>query len=312
MISPGKYRLLSPDELESLINKGDKLYIIHILGDEHFRLVHLPKAFNACVYEVTFVDQVEAISKDREALIVLYGSSSNSMDSIYAAEKLERAGYTNIQILNGGIESWRNADKGLDGNDINGYIDPHTKFDLKDRNGIYKVDKERSLIEWTGRNTNSIHTGIIRISAGEIIVRDKYISGKFIIDMKSITNFDLEGDDLQPVLINHLESDDFFLTKLFPNAAFEILEASPIDDPFLSVPNFEVKGNLELRGIKLKQDFSATVTDIPPNSISAEAHFDIDRTRWGIIYGSARFFEHLGMHLVFDLISIQAKIVASQ
>jgi hypothetical protein len=29
-----------------------------------------------------------------------------------------------------------------------------------------------------------------------------------------------------------------------------------------------------------------------------------------VIYGSARFFEHLGMHLVFDLISIAVRIVA--
>lgn len=28
-------------------------------------------------------------------------------------------------------------------------------------------------------------------------------------------------------------------------------------------------------------------------------------------YGSARFFENLGMHLVFDLISFQVKIVAT-
>ena len=41
-----------------------------------------------------------------------------------------------------------------------------------------------------------------------------------------------------------------------------------------------------------------------------ESHFDIDRTRWGITYGSPRFFERLGMHLVFDLISIQLRIVA--
>jgi len=34
--------------------------------------------------------------------------------------------------------------------------------------------------------------------------------------------------------------------------------------------------------------------------IGIEAHFDIDRTKWDIIYGSSRFFEHLGMHLVFD------------
>jgi len=29
-----------------------------------------------------------------------------------------------------------------------------------------------------------------------------------------------------------------------------------------------------------------------------------------IVYGSARFFEHLGMHLVFDPVSIEVRIVA--
>lgn len=39
-------------------------------------------------------------------------------------------------------------------------------------------------------------------------------------------------------------------------------------------------------------------------------HFDIDRTRWGVICGSSRFFKHLGMHLVYDPISIQVRIFA--
>ena len=54
----------------------------------------------------------------------------------------------------------------------------------------------------------------------------------------------------------------------------------------------------------------ATITKTPENGLAAEAHFDIDRTRWGVIYGSARFFEYLGMHLVFDLISFQVRIIA--
>jgi len=52
-----------------------------------------------------------------------------------------------------------------------------------------------------------------------------------------------------------------------------------------------------------------TVFKLPDNKLVAEAHFDIDRTRWDIIYGSNRFFSHLGMHLVYDLISLQMKII---
>jgi polyisoprenoid-binding protein YceI len=128
--------------------------------------------------------------------------------------------------------------------------------------------------------------------------------------MNSITNVDLNGDELQPVLIAHLKSDDFFLTKLFPTAKFKILGSTPVEEPFLSAQNYVINGTLELRGIKIQQDFMATVTKTGENGLAAEAHYDIDRTRWNIIYGSARYFEHLGMHLVFDLISIQVRIVA--
>jgi hypothetical protein len=45
-------------------------------------------------------------------------------------------------------------------------------------------------------------------------------------------------------------------------------------------------------------------------SVSIEAPFDPDRTRWNALYGSSRFFEHPGMHLVYDLISIELRIFA--
>lgn len=45
------------------------------------------------------------------------------------------------------------------------------------------------------------------------------------------------------------------------------------------------------------------------DDLASEAHFNLDRTPWRISYGSARFFENLGMHLVSDLISFQVKIV---
>jgi len=90
----------------------------------------------------------------------------------------------------------------------------------------------------------------------------------------------------------------------------KILSSTLVMEPFLSIPDYEINGTLELRGVKAQQDFMATVTKTPENGLAAEAHFDIDRTRWDNIYGSTRFFEHLGMHLVFDLISVQVRIVA--
>ena len=78
----------------------------------------------------------------------------------------------------------------------------------------------------------------------------------------------------------------------------------------MSAPNVKVTGTLELRGVKRDISFPATVSNQPEGAITAEAHFDFDRTQWHILYGSSRFFEYLGKHLVFDPISVQIRIVA--
>ena len=82
-------------------------------------------------------------------------------------------------------------------------------------------------------------------------------------------------------------------------------------DPKLpvSAPNYQVSGEFTLCGVSAEQNFPATITGKKDGSLAIEAHFDLDRTRWGVIYGSTRYFEHLGMHLVFDVISIQVRVV---
>jgi rhodanese-related sulfurtransferase len=310
MVFPNKYKELSSKELGHWIEEGKVFYLLDTLVSDHFRKVHLPNAINACVFEVTFINQVKLITEDKDAKIVLYGSSGRSMDAITAAEKLDREGYRNIHLLRGGIEAWRTAGLPMEGHAIDEPDDPQTLLKQKLEDRIYRVDTDQSMIQWIGRNPNSSHFGTVKIDKGELVTKDGNITGTFDIDMNSINNIDLEGDELKPVLIAHLKSDDFFLTKLFPRATFEIVSARPVKEPFLSIPNFEINGNLKLRGVKNQLDFMATVTMTPENGVIAEAHFDIDRTRWGVIYGSSRFFEHLGMHLVFDLISIQIKIFA--
>jgi polyisoprenoid-binding protein YceI len=310
MMNSKNHKELASNELAHWIEEEKYFYLIDTLVNDHFRRIHLPDAINACVFEVTFIEQVKAVTEDKDAEIVLYGSSSRSMDAITAAGKLTHEGYRNVYVLKGGVEAWRAAGLSVEGEAIDEQDDPQTLLKLKQEDRVYKVDTAQSIIQWTGRNPNSSHFGTVRITNGELAAKDGNITGTFNIDMNSITNINLEGSDLQPVLTDHLKSDDFFLTTIFPTARFEIISAKPVKEPFLSAPNVEINGTLGLRGIKTPVNFMATVTKAPENGVIAEAHFDIDRTRWGIIYGSTRFFEHLGMHLVFDLISIQVKICA--
>jgi rhodanese-related sulfurtransferase/polyisoprenoid-binding protein YceI len=298
---------MSPKELDQWITENREFCLIDILPNAHFCSVHLPDSENACVFEVNFVDQIKNIVPDKEKQIVLYGASHRSMDALKASEKLEMEGYKNCIVLKGGLEDWKARGLALEGDAINKQSDPQTTLQLEE--GSYKVNTDQSTIQWTGRNPFSTHYGNIKISEGELAVNNKIITGTFSIDMNSITNINLEGDESQPVLIDHLKSDDFFWTAIFPSAGFRIKNSIPVKEPSLTAPNYEIMGELELRGLKAEQNFMATITRTPENGLAAEAHFDIDRTRWNIIYGSTRFFEHLGMHQVFDLISIQVRII---
>lgn len=305
-----KFDYVTPEELLAWAEKKKHFFLIHTLTNNHFQKVHLPGALNACVFEVTFMEQMKSITDDKTALIVLYGSSERSMDALTAAEKLHNGGYRQVLILKGGIESWRSQGYPLKGESVDIVSDPEALLLLPE--GEYQIDTNQSIIEWFGRNPNTKHFGTVRISKGQIQIENSNMTGTVEIDMDSIENINLAGDELQPVLVSHLKSDDFFLVKAFPKAKFSINSGKLAEEPHLSSPNYEVSGTLELRGVKADLAFASTLAPTDDNGLVAEAHFDIDRTRWNVIYGSTRFFENLGLHLVFDLISFQMRIVAKR
>ncbi len=307
MEQTGEFRVITAKELAGWVEEKKDLVIVDTLPEEHYRSAHLPGAQNACVYQVIFLDRMAEIVPDKGGLVVLYGSSERSLEALVAAEKLARAGYGNVFALAGGMKSWREMGGRLEG-DAPGVVIETAGLRLEDR--LYKVDTEKSVIEWVGRNPNTRHFGTLRLSEGSISIRDGSITGSFTLDMQSIVNHSLAGDPLREVLEAHLASDDFFFVQRFPMARFTIQSGHFVEEPTLSAPNVRVMGDLELRGLKRDIAFDATLNNLADGAFVAEAHFDIDRTQWEIIYGSSRYFEHLGMHLVFDLISIQLHIMA--
>jgi len=297
---------IQPETLHAWISAGRAFHLIHTLPADHYQRAHIPGALQACVYEVAFMDQVYAAIRDKTIPVVVYGDSVATMAAMMAAGKLQRAGFDSVHILAGGLEAWHAQGFELEGSES--ALPQDQGYPAALQNGTYTLDAEASIIEWTGRNPNTKHHGILSLSEGSLTVDAGNISGKFKIDMNSIRNLNLEGDELQPVLEAHLKSDDFFFVKLFPWAWFHLTIAHPVDDPTYTLPNYQVGGDLELRGVTAPLAFPASMFQLEDGSITADAHFDFDRTRWGIIYGSSRFFKHLGMHVVYDLISVQLKL----
>jgi polyisoprenoid-binding protein YceI/rhodanese-related sulfurtransferase len=297
---------ITPDELSLKIVQGKKFFLIDTLPEEHFQKVRLPGSRNACVYKVNFLSQVKHFTDDPDADIVLCGASHRSRDAEVAAGKLQQAGYRRIAVLRGGLEAWRAAGQALEGSDPDAIDDPLTLLSLKP--GVSILDVERSAVGWTGRNGNTTHTGSVRFVSGRIDASDVGFTGRLIVDMTSIENHNLAGDPLQAVLVDHLKSDDFFLVAHFPEATLTIGDARLREKPYCTAVNCDIEGDLSLRGVSRKLSFPATIT-ATADGIGLEAHFDLDRTEWGIIYGSARFFEHLGIHQVFEAIGISLRLV---
>ena len=298
--------IAAPDLKSLLAGKSDTI-LIDVLPPDHFGGRHIPGAKNACVFQISFLDDLAPATPDKQVPIIVYGASPRSQDAATALEKLDRAGYAKASYLAGGLEAWCEAGYELEGEETDRKEDLQTTLTLSD--GPYTVDAEASRMEWAGRNANSRHMGTVNIAKGMVDIRDCTITGTVDIDMNTIHNINLEGDELQPVLEAHLRSDDFFFTKLFPKAVFTISEAQSMEPAWLTALNYHVRGELNLRGVSAELEFDATVAPLECGAFALEAHFDIDRTRWNVIYGSARFFEHLGMHKVFDLISFQIRMV---
>ena len=300
--------IVTAGDLKALLTEKPETILIDLLSPEHFAGRHIPGAQNACVFQVSFLDDLAVAASDKQVPIVVYGASIRCQDAAMALEKLDRAGYEHVTFLKGGLEAWRGAGHGLEGEATDQQDDPQTTVALPD--GRYTVDSDASQVEWAGRNPNTRHIGTVDIAEGVIDIKDRTITGTVEIDMNTIHNINLEGDELQPVLEAHLRSDDFFFTKIFPKAVFTFKEAKRIEPCWLTAPNYHVSGQLNLRGVSADLEFDATCAPIQDGSFVLEAHFDIDRTRWNVIYGSTRFFEHLGMHKVFDLLSFQIRLIA--
>jgi rhodanese-related sulfurtransferase len=308
LISKFDQNIVAAGDLKALLTDKPETVLVDLLSPEHFVRRHIPGAHNACVFQVSFLDDLAVAAPDRQVPILVYGASIRCQDAAMALEKLDRAGYEHVTFLEGGLEAWRAAGYGLKGEATDQLDDPQTTVTLPD--GQYTVDSDASQVEWAGRNPSARHIGTVDIAKGLIDIKDKTITGTVEIDMNTIHNINLEGDELQPVLEAHLRSDDFFFTKIFPKAVFSIKEAKRIEPGWLTAPNYHVSGELNLRGVSADLEFDAAVAPIQDGSFVLEAHFDIDRTRWNVIYGSTRFFEHLGMHKVFDLLSFQIRMIA--
>ena len=297
---------ITPAELAALRRAGDAPPVIDVLSPASHETARVAGAHHACVYKVSFAADVAEIAPDTGAPLVVYGAGDQTREAHEAAAKLARAGYTEVRVLEGGLAAWHAAGLPLEGAADQPAPSPRPP-QLGD--GAWTLDTDASWLRWTGRNPNGFHDGSVDLTGGTIRLAGGRAEGRIGIDPRSLRNFDLDGEPSQQVLIDHLLADDFLFTARFPEAAFELGAVTALPDAALTEPTHRVDGTLELRGVRAPLAFDAIVSETGDGALAVSASFELDRTRWGILYGSARFFAHLGMHVVFDEVGIAMKLV---
>ena len=162
-----------------------------------------------------------------------------------------------------------------------------------------KVDVQKSTLKWHGEKVTGEHWGNIELQEGWLSwENDKIKEGKFIIDMASITNTDIEDDGYNAKLVGHLKSDDFFGVEKFPTAKLEIKGSEKFKND-----KAMVKAHLTIKETTLPIEFEAQKDG---NWFMAE--IVVDRSKYDVRYGSGSFFDNLGDKMIYDDFTMTVKI----
>lgn len=160
------------------------------------------------------------------------------------------------------------------------------------------INVSKSSLHWVGKKILGSHTGTLNFKDGFITFEDGIVTGgKFTVDMTSINVTDLSGD-LKKQLEGHLNSDDFFSTSAFTTAQLEFKNVTEKSNQL-----YQIEAHLTIKGQTHPVTFELKVSDD-----KAETEFKVNRTLYGIRYGSGSFFSNLGDNTISDHFSIKTTL----
>ena len=171
------------------------------------------------------------------------------------------------------------------------------------------VDTLASIVAWKGYKPGGSHHGTLGIKQGELSVENgELVSGTFTLDMNKILCEDLTDAKMNEQLVGHLKSADFFDVAKYPEGKFTITTVEKLND---GVNTHRISGNLELKGVSKNITFDAKVTNEGTSYKATTATFTIDRTQWGVNYGSKNIFKDLKDSFINDDMEVTITIVAN-
>ena len=166
------------------------------------------------------------------------------------------------------------------------------------------VDKLGSNIQWIGRKVTGEHSGHIEVAGGFIVHADgKLTSGEILMNIQSITVDDIEDLKWNQKLVDHLKNDDFFNSEKYPTAKFVFTKFKG------KGADTHVGGNITIRDKTVPTNLVINVV-VDADSSYSTGTINIDRSLFGVKYGSGKFFEGLGDKMIMDEFTLNFKVIA--
>ncbi|NSL86831.1 YceI family protein [Chitinophaga solisilvae] len=170
----------------------------------------------------------------------------------------------------------------------------------------FVVDKQLSKVNWVGKKVTGQHSGTINIAEGKLEVENNVLKGgSFSLDTRSIAVTDIKDADGNAKLVGHLKADDFFSVDKFATASLVITKVAAKGNG-----NYDITGNLTIKGITNPITFPATVT-VNGGKLTGKADLKVDRTKYNIKYGSKSFFEGIGDKAIYDEFELNVVLTAN-
>lgn len=175
---------------------------------------------------------------------------------------------------------------------------------------ISAVSGGYSKVNWTGYKIGGKHKGHIEVSSGQLLFIDGILAGgNFEIDMATVSNTDIESEDMKTKLEDHLKSPDFFDVKTHPTATFKIDKVIYYGQVEEIKSRYKIVGQLTMKGITKAIKFEAKLYEYD-TSYSISARLRLDRSDFNIKYGSGTFFEDIGDKIIYDEVLLDVSLSA--
>jgi len=184
--------------------------------------------------------------------------------------------------------------------------------------GYIQVSKEEEAIIASHLKSKKYLKGQYILQNGDVSRHQTFIlsgkggnieAGEFVLDMGSIACTDKGLDDKSKGgLVGHLSGSDFFDVAKFPEAKFEIAEVSSLEG--VEGMTHSIKGNLTMKEATKSVTFNANVSADANGVTATSNNFKINRTEWGVNYGSINIFKDLKDGIVNDEIGLTVVLVA--